>query len=95
MVIQNFKMYLHKILPHLELMVMKEVDFKEQIIVQETIEIIQDVVIQEEVIQVVVIQEVVIQDVVIQDVVIQDVIIHIEVELALIHIYKKKLYIIL
>jgi hypothetical protein len=90
-----FVMYLHKIYPYLELMVMKEVDFKEQIIVQETTEIIQDVVIQEDVIQDVVIQEVVIQDVVVQDVVIQDVVIQIEVELALIHIYKKKLFIIL
>ena len=54
---------------------MKEVDFKDLIIVQETIDIIQDVVI--------------------QDIVIQDIVIHIEVEVALFHIYKKKLFIIL
>ena len=84
-----------KALTHLELMVMKEVDFKEQIIVQETLEIIQDVVIQEEVIQDEVIQDIVIQDIVIQDIVIQDIVIHIEVEVALFHIYKKKLFIIL
>ena len=76
-------------------MVMKEVDFKEIFIVQETTDIIQDIVIQEEVIQDVAVQDVVVQDVVVQDVVVQDVVIQIEVELALIHIYKKKLYIIL
>jgi len=95
MVIKDLVLIMDKALTHLEMMVMKEVDFKEQIIVQETTEIIQDVVIQEDVIQDVVIQEVVIQDVVVQDVVIQDVVIQIEVELALIHIYKKKLFIIL
>jgi hypothetical protein len=71
-------------------MVMKEVDFKDLIIVQETIDIIQDVVIQD-----IVIQDIVIQDIVIQDIVIQDIVIHIEVEVALFHIYKKKLFIIL
>ena len=80
MVIKDLVIIMDKALTHLELMIMKEVDFKEQIIVQETIDIIQDVVI---------------QVTVIQDIVIQDIVIHIEVELALIHIYKKKLYIIL
>ena len=67
---------------------MKEVDFQEQIIVQETTDVIQDVVIQD-----VVAQDVTVQDVVVQDVVVQDVVIQIEVEVALFHIYKKKLYI--
>ena len=86
---------LDKVLPHLEVMVMEDVDFNQQILVQEPIDIIQEVVIPEEVIQEEVIQEVDIQEVVIQEVVIQEENIHIEVELALIHIYKKKLYIIL
>ena len=67
---------------------MKEVDFQKQIIVQETTDVIQDVVIQD-----VVAQDVTVQDVVVQDVVIQDVVIQIKVEVALFHIYKKKLYI--
>ena len=72
---------------------MKEVYFQEQIIVQETTDVIQDVVIQDVVAQDVTVQDVVVQDVVAQDVVIQDVVIQIEVEVALFHIYKKKLYI--
>ena len=72
---------------------MKEVDFQEQIIVQETTDVIQDVVIQDVVAQDVTVQDVVVQDVVVQDVVVQDVVIQIEVEVALFHIYKKKLYI--
>ena len=67
---------------------MKEIDFQEQNIVQETTDVIQDVVIQD-----VVAQDVTVQDVVVQDVVIQDVVIQIKVEVALFHIYKKKLYI--
>ena len=89
---------LDKVLPHLEVMVMEDVDFNQQILVQEPIDVIQDVVIQDVVIQDVVIQDVVIQDVVIQTLIhidIQEENIQIEVELALIHIYKKKLYIIL
>ena len=67
---------------------MKEIDFQEQIIVQETTDVIQDVVIQD-----VVAQDVTVQDVVVQDVVIQDVVIQIKVEVALFHIYKKKPFI--
>ncbi len=72
---------------------MKEIDFQEQNIVQETTDVIQDVVIQDVVAQDVTVQDVVVQDVVLQDVEIQDVLIQIKVEVALFHIYKKKLYI--